>query len=233
METRVAVVTGGNRGIGLEIGRQLAGRGIRVVLTARDQAKGEQAAATLLADGLDVRFHPLDVSEPISVRRLVKWLADDLGRLDILVNNAAIYADDGVPGLEVDLALVRQTMETNFYGPLRLCQMVVPLMRRHGHGRIVNLSSGMGALSGMGGRSLGYRISKTALNALTRIVAAELRDTNILVNAVDPGWVKTEMGGPGANRSLAQGADTPVWLATLPDGGPSGGFYRDRRPAAW
>lgn len=234
MTQKLAIVTGGNRGVGLEVCRQLAGHDdIHVLLTARSQQRGEAAAAQLAADGVPVAFYPLDVTDPSSVRRLIKHVADGYGRADILVNNAGVYLDGGVAGLDVDLALVRQTMEVNFYGPLRLCQMLVPLMQRHNYGRIVNVSSRMGALNDMGGRALAYRTSKAALNVLTRILAAELRGSNILVNSVCPGWVRTDMSGPGAPRSVARGAETIIWLATAPDGSPSGGFYRDRQPIPW
>lgn len=233
MERRVAVVTGGNRGIGLEICRQLSQHGIEVILTARNTTKGQQAVEALNAQGSTIHFIPLDVIEQGSVRRLVKRLADEYGRTDILVNNAGIYIDRSIPGMEIDLSIVRQTMETNFYGPLRLSQMCIPLMRRHKYGRIVNISSQMGALSNMGSGALAYRISKTALNAMTLVLANELRGSNIAVNTVDPGWVNTDMGGPSAPRSVSQGADTAVWLATQPDGGPSGGYFRDRKTREW
>ncbi len=233
MERRVAVVTGGNRGIGLEICRQLSQHGIEVILTARNTTKGQQAVEALNAQGSTIHFIPLDVIEQGSVRRLVKRLADEYGRTDILVNNAGIYIDRSIPGTEIDLSIVRQTMETNFYGPLRLSQMCIPLMRRHKYGRIVNISSQMGALSNMGSGALAYRISKTALNAMTLVLANELRGSNIAVNTVDPGWVNTDMGGPSAPRSVSQGADTAVWLATQPDGGPSGGYFRDRKTREW
>ena len=230
---RVAVVTGSNRGIGREVCRQLAGLGIHVVLTARGRESGERAANELRAEGLGVQFQPLDVSDETTARRLFDWLDEEFGRLDILVNNAGIYLDRGVSASKVELDLVRETMETNFYGPLRLSQMAIPLMKRHGHGRIVNISSQMGSLNDMGSGALAYRVSKTALNAQTRVLANELSGSNILVNAVDPGWVSTDMGGAHAPRSVAEGADTAVWLATLPDGGPSGGFFRDRQSRPW
>ena len=233
MDQKVAIVTGGNRGIGLEIGRQLARRGLRVLLAARDRQRGEEAAVALRDEGVDVHFHRLDVTDNTSVRRLVKYVADSLGRADALINNAAICVDRRLSAVEVDLAVVRQTMETNFYGPLRLCRLFVPLMKRHGYGRIVNVSSRMGSLHHMGGGTFAYRASKTALNALTRVLAADLRGTNVLVNSVDPGWVRTEMGGAHATRSVEEGADTAVWLATLPDDGPTGGFFRDRQRAEW
>lgn len=230
---RLAVVTGGNKGIGLEVCRQLARLDTQVILTARNNSRGEEAVQQLTAEGLNVSFYQLDVTDQNSVRRLVKYLADQHGRLDILVNNAAVFIDRGLRVTEVDLALIRQTMETNFYGPLRLCQMLVPLMERNHYGRIVNLSSTQGSLHHMGGGNLGYRTSKTAINVLTRVLAPEVRSSNILVNSVDPGWVQTDMGGSHAPRSLEQGAETVVWLATLPDGGPTGGFFRDKRPYDW
>jgi NAD(P)-dependent dehydrogenase (short-subunit alcohol dehydrogenase family) len=234
MSKRIAIVTGANRGIGLEICHQLAVRAdLRVLLTARNTFEGKKAARELQEEGGDVHFQLLDVTEQNSVRRLVKFVADHYGRADILINNAAVYLDRGLAVREIDPGLVRQTMETNFYGPLRLVQHLSPLMQRHNYGRIVNVSSSMGSLQKMRGGALGYRASKTALNALTRVLAAEMEGTNVLVNSVDPGWVRTDMGGPHAARSVSQGAETAVWLATLPDDGPSGGFFRDRKPVPW
>jgi NAD(P)-dependent dehydrogenase (short-subunit alcohol dehydrogenase family) len=232
-ERKIAVVTGANRGIGFEISRQLAQRGIYVILTSRDEAKGRAACQRLEGEGLDVAYHQLDVTDPASVRRLGDFVRDSYGRLDVLVNNAGILIDEQNSPLNVDLDVVRRTMETNVYGPLSLCQALLPLMERHDYGRIVNVSSGMGQLSDMGGGYLAYRMSKTALNALTRILAAELQGTEVLVNSMCPGWVRTDMGGPSASRSVEEGADTAVWLATLPGGGPQGGFFRDRQPIPW
>lgn len=234
MPKRIAIVTGGNRGIGREICRQLAARSNRrVLLTARNVSAGKAAAAQLNDKGGDVLFHELEVTDQNSIRRLVKHVADHYGRADILVNNAGIYLDSGLTLEQIDVGLVRQTFETNFFGPLRLSQAFLPLMKRHNYGRIVNLSSNMGSLTNMRGGAVGYRASKAALNALTRVLAAELTETNILVNSVSPGWVRTDMGGPHAARSVAEGADTAVWLATLPDDGPTGGFFRDRQPVSW
>ncbi|HXO22724.1 MAG TPA: SDR family oxidoreductase [Thermoanaerobaculia bacterium] len=230
---RVAVVTGANRGIGQEICRQLARKGAQVVLTARDEAKGQAARQELAAEGLDVLFHPLDVTADDSVDRLVRYLKDDIRGVDILVNNAGVFLDQKRGGLDVPMQAVRDTLETNLLGAWHLSQCLVPIMRWKTYGRIVNVSSGLGAMSEMAGGLAAYRISKTALNALTRILADELRDTNILVNTMCPGWVKTEMGGPRATVPVEKGADTAVWLATLPDGGPTGGFFRDRRLIPW
>lgn len=234
MVTRIAVVTGGNRGIGFEISRQLAQREIRVVLTARDRKKGRAARDELVAAGLSVEFHVLDVASARSVKALAAFVAAQFGRVDILVNNAGVMLDaHGTRLLDSALETYRLTFDTNVWGPLLLTQALLPLMIKSGYGRIVNLSSGLGQLADMGSGTPAYRMSKTAVNALTRIVAAETRDANILVNSLCPGWVRTDMGGTAAPRSVAQGADTAVWLATLPDNGPTGGYFRDRQSIAW
>jgi NAD(P)-dependent dehydrogenase (short-subunit alcohol dehydrogenase family) len=237
-QSPLAVISGASRGLGFETCRQLGRRGYRVLLTARDHTNGGGAAAALQDEGLDVKFFPLDVTNTDSVRSLAGHLETEYDRLDVLVNNAGVFLDPMPPEdpsassvFRANIATVRYSMETNAYGPLRLCQALVPLMR--GRGRVVNVSSGMGQLSEMNGCCPGYRFSKAALNVLTRILADELRDTRIKVNSVCPGWVRTEMGGPNAERSVEEGADTIVWLATLPDDGPSGGFFRDRKPIPW
>lgn len=234
---RVALVTGGNRGIGLEICRQLAARGYGVLLASRDRARGEAAAALLRSEaGIDagaVEAVALDTTDPEAGAALRAIVEAGGGRLDALVNNAAILIDERRSILEADLDEVRLTMETNVYGPLRLCQAAIPLMQAAGFGRIVNVTSEMGQLNGMGPRTPAYRLSKTALNAVTAMLAAATRGEDILVNACCPGWVRTEMGGPSAPRAPAEGADTPVWLATLPPGGPSGGFFQDRKRIPW
>jgi NAD(P)-dependent dehydrogenase (short-subunit alcohol dehydrogenase family) len=231
--TRIATVTGANRGIGFEVCRQLAQRGVHVILTSRDEDKGRAAVGRLEAEGLAVDYHPLDVTGPQSIQRLHDFVEHEYGRLDILVNNAAIYLDDRHSLLAVNYDLLRLTMDTNAYGPLLLTQAFVPLMRKNGYGRIVNVSSGIGELSDLGRSWPAYRLSKILLNIQTRIIAGELNGSNILINAMCPGWVRTDMGGPGAPRSIEEGADTIVWLATLPDGGPQGGYFRNRRPIVW
>jgi NAD(P)-dependent dehydrogenase (short-subunit alcohol dehydrogenase family) len=188
---------------------------------------------SLRSEGIDIAFHQLDVTDLESINRLKEYLQDNYPNLDILVNNAGIFLDSGKSVFDVSLEDMRATMETNFFGPLNLCRAVVPIMRENGYGRIVNVSSSMGSISNMGGRSAAYKISKVALNALTRIMADEVRTDNIKVNTMSPGWVRTDMGGPNAPRGLSEGADTIVWLATLPDDGPSGGFFQDRRPTSW
>jgi NAD(P)-dependent dehydrogenase (short-subunit alcohol dehydrogenase family) len=231
---RIAVVTGGNRGIGFEICRQLAQQGLRVVLTSRGARKGKAAVKALYDAGLSVAFHTLDVTSARSIRSLADSVAKKFGRVDVLVNNAGIMIDPhGARLADSDLKTFRSTLETNTLGPLALTQALLPLMKKRNYGRIVNLSSGLGQLSEMSGGTPAYRVSKTALNAVTRITAAETRGANILVNSMCPGWVKTDMGGPNAPRTVARGAATAVWLATLPDDGPTGGFFRDRKPIPW
>jgi NAD(P)-dependent dehydrogenase (short-subunit alcohol dehydrogenase family) len=234
MNQKIAVVTGGNRGIGLEICRQLAGAGLRVMLTSRDESAGRAAQIALAVDGVGVDYGQLDVTDEQSILRLRDLVDGSYGRLDALVNNAGLLLDrSAVGGLAVGLDIVEETVETNVYGPIALSQALIPLMQRNSYGRIVNMSSGMGQLNDMGGGFLAYRLSKTALNAVTRVLAAELAGTNILVNSMCPGWVRTDMGGSGAPKSVEEGADTATWLATLPDGGPTGGFFRDRKPIPW
>ncbi len=235
--TRIAVVTGANRGIGYETCRQLAQRGLRVILTARNAAKGRLAAKTLSEQGLDVVFQTLDVTDPTSIGELLNFIDARFDRVDVLINNAGIMLERLDPGgipvsvFDASVDTLRISLETNVYGPLLLSQALKPLM--HGNARIVNVSSGMGQLTEMNGGCPGYRISKTALNALTRIMADELKFTKIKVNSVCPGWVRTDMGGPNAERSVEKGAETIVWLATLPEDGPSGGFFRDKQAIPW
>ncbi|MDQ3863054.1 MAG: SDR family oxidoreductase [Actinomycetota bacterium] len=227
---RIALVSGGNRGIGLEVCRQLAASGYTVVMGSRNEGKGRAAAEGLEGDVIP---HQLDVTDAGSVERVATFLEEEFGRLDILVNNGAISNDGGQRGVDADLGRVKEALEANLFGAWRLCEMAIPLMRRNGYGRIVNVSTGLASLEDMGGGSPGYRVSKTALNALTRILASELRGSGILVNAINPGWVQTDMGGSGATRPVEEGAEGLVWAATLPNSGPTGGFFRDRQPVPW
>lgn len=230
---RVAIITGANRGLGFETCRQLTQQGYQVVLTSRDTAKGQAAVQQLRQSGGKVIHHPLDVTSQESINQLRDFVVREFGRADVLVNNAALYLDEGRDVLNVELEIFHTTIETNVYGPLRLCQAIVPLMLRQNYGRVVNVSSGSGQMAGMSSDTPAYGLSKVALNALTLMLASRCRGKNILVNAVCPGWVRTEMGGPAAPRSVEEGADSIVWLATLPDGGPSGGFFRDRQRIEW
>jgi NAD(P)-dependent dehydrogenase (short-subunit alcohol dehydrogenase family) len=233
-ERSVALVSGSNRGIGREVARQLAELGHHVIVTARDPAAAERAAEELSEGGrLSLQPEQLDVADPRSVERLRKRLLAEPGRLDVLVNNAGVMGDVATNVADAPLDDAHDTMETNLFGAWRLTQALLPLLRRSAGARIVNVSSGAGQLSDMNGGYPGYRISKTALNALTRILSNEEGRNGMLVNAMCPGWVRTDMGGSAAPRSAEEGADTAVWLATLPDGGPTGGFFRNREPIPW
>jgi NAD(P)-dependent dehydrogenase (short-subunit alcohol dehydrogenase family) len=227
----VALVTGANRGIGFEVCAQLAARGYRVLLGSRDFTKGAKAAAPLQSAGLDVTALVLDVASPASIDAAAKVVAASHSTLDVLVNNAAILYDSWQNATNANFDTVHQAVETNTYGPWRMTQAFLPLLRKSAHGRIVNVSSEAGSLAGMSGGTPAYSVSKAALNALTRMFAAELAADKILVNAVCPGWTATDMGGGG--RPIREGAAGVVWAATLPDSGPTGGFFRDGQPLPW
>ncbi|MDQ3881736.1 MAG: SDR family oxidoreductase [Thermoproteota archaeon] len=249
---KVALVTGGNRGIGFAISKQLALQGISVIIGSRDIRQGEAAAksiapsptqgasttTTTTTTTTTVSAFELDVTDQDSVDKLTSTIHSKFGKLDILVNNAGVLLDEtnNLPS-KTDLEIVKATLETNLIGVWRLCQSFVPMMKKNKYGRIVNVSSGAGALDTIqqGLYAPAYSLSKSSLNVLTIMFANELRReaANILVNAVDPGWVRTDMGGPTASRSAEEGADTAVWLATLPDRGPTGGFFYDRKMIEW
>jgi len=230
---RIALVTGANRGIGLEVCRQLAAKGFVVLLTARDEKKAKAAVDALGNVG---RVEPLalDVDDASSIAKAATDVADNHGRLDVLINNAGINYDtwETVESADID-GTVMDTITTNLLGPWRVCQAFMPLLRESPAGRIVNVSSESGSLAEMGAGPPAYQVTKAALNALTRTLAGELRGSHILVNSVCPGWVATDMGGAGAPRSVSEGAAGIVWATTLPDDGPSGGFFRDGKPLPW
>ncbi len=226
-EPKVALVTGSNRGIGLEVCRQLLAKGFDVVLTARD-AKSGKAALEGLGGGKHLHFCELDVTSDASVARCRDFVAEKFGRLDVLVNNAGIFVDEGP---EIDT--VRQSMETNTYGPLRMTRAFAPLLKKADGARVINVSSGMGQLGDMNGGYTGYRLSKTALNAVTRILSEELSEQGTSVNSICPGWVKTDMGGAGAELPVEKGADTITWLASEAKHSLTGMFFRSREPIPW
>jgi NAD(P)-dependent dehydrogenase (short-subunit alcohol dehydrogenase family) len=225
----ISLVTGANRGIGLEVSRQLAALGHTVLVTARSEDAAARAAEEIGPNASGLR---LDVTAENDIAQLAETITDRHGHLDVLVNNAAIAYDTWQRAATADLDYVRTAAETNLYGPWRLTQMLLPLLRRSEHPRVVNVSSEAGSLTSMGGGTPAYNTTKVALNALTRMLAAELRADGILVNAICPGWVATDMGGPGG-RPVAEGAAGIVWAATLPDSGPTGGFFRDGDPLPW
>ena len=238
MLPRNALVTGANRGIGFEICRQLAKNGINVILSCRNKTKGLIAVQKLKQEGLEIDFHQLDVADIQSINSIVDFIKKKYNeKIDILINNAgiALHKNDSSDGsiFKTKLDTIRTTMETNTYGPLLLCQTLVPFMKKNNYGRIINISSGLGQLSEMSGKCTAYRFSKVCLNALTRILNSELAEYNLLVNSMCPGWVRTDMGGANATKSTEEGAETAIWLATLPDNGPRGLFFRDKKPIPW
>ncbi|MFJ5259973.1 SDR family oxidoreductase [Streptomyces sp. NPDC088387] len=228
----VAVVTGANRGIGEEVVRQLADRGHLVVLGSRDRAKGESAAARIDPGGERVTAVQLDVADPASVTAMGEWVADRYGRADVVVNNAAILYDTWAQARTADLAEVQRALDTNLFGAWRVTQALLPLLERSPRPRVVNVSSEGGSLASMSGGTPAYSVSKASLNALTCLLAGELRRYGVLVNAICPGWVATDMGGHGG-RPVREGAAGIVWAATLPDNGPTGGFFRDGVRVPW
>jgi NAD(P)-dependent dehydrogenase (short-subunit alcohol dehydrogenase family) len=231
-KNKIALVTGANKGLGFETCLQLAQLGLTVILSALDLIKGQLAAKQLADRGLDVLFYQLDVSNQSNITKIAHRIEQQFGRLDILINNAAILYDTWQKAVDADLEVVNQAFTTNLFGPWKLSQVCIPIMKTNKYGRIVNVSSGAGSLHYMGAGTPAYSVSKAALNAFTRILAAELTGTGILVNSVDPGWVATDMGGRGG-RPVEEGAKGIVWAATLPDNGPTGGFFFDGKPAPW
>ena len=238
-QQKIALITGANRGLGLEIGRQLAWQGIQVIMGVRDVAKGQIALQRLQKDGLTVAFQCLDVTDSESIESIRSHIDKNYGKLDILINNAGVCLDVGQNPSEVSLDIVRQTLETNFIGAVAVTQALLPLIHKSEAGRIVNMSSGRGSLTQHSepnchyAKTLAYNSSKTALNSFTVMLAAELKDTNIKVNSADPDWCRTDMGTEAAIHSAEEGADTPVWLATLSAEGSTGGFFNSRHPIPW
>ena len=229
---RIALITGANRGIGLEIGKQLLEKGFTVVFTMRNMAIGRPIVDELRKEHKTAWFHQLDVSEEQSIADVVKYFENTCERLDVLINNAAILKEENHASVNVSIQDMRETMETNLYGPLMMTRAMVPFLKKSDDPRVINLSSTMGQLSTMGAGYAAYRISKTALNALTAIQAKELGRESIMVNSMCPGWVKTDMGGSDAPGSPEEGADTAVWLATA-DNLSSGKFFKNRKEIDW
>ncbi|WP_427162531.1 SDR family oxidoreductase [Aliinostoc sp. HNIBRCY26] len=234
--TRIAVVTGSNRGLGYAIARKLAQKGIRVILTSRNETDGVKAKQQLAGEGLDVDYHVLNVTDDTSVQDFTIWLRETYGSVDILVNNAGVNPTtqpEESSLLTVQLATMQATFETNVLAVVRICQALIPLMQVNNYGRIVNVSTEMAALATINHDyyplAPSYRLSKVGVNAITAILAKELQGTNILVNAYSPGWMKTDMGGENAPFTAEEGAETAVYLATLPDGGFQGQFFAEMR----
>jgi NAD(P)-dependent dehydrogenase (short-subunit alcohol dehydrogenase family) len=232
-ETKVALVTGGNRGIGYELVKQLALNGFKVILTSRDSDTGHVAAKKLKQSHLDVSFLEMDVANQESIRQAANIVNQQYGRLDVLINNAGVYWDENERLVALDSSILERTMATNFFGAYHTIRSFIPLMEKQGYGRIINVSSEYGEMIEMSSPGVGaYKLSKFALNGLTRMVAAEVNG-DIKVNAVDPGWVSSDMGGPSAPRTPKQAAESILWLAMIGPDGPNGGFFRDGNRIDW
>ncbi len=237
-ETRIALVTGAQRGIGLEVARGLGKLGYTVILTGIVAAKGRAAAKQLQKEGCNALFFPLDVTKEKDVQAAKRFVDQMFGRLDVLVNNAGVLIDGEKGILKVKSEVFQKVFEINTLGGLRMCQAFVPMMIKQNYGRIVNVASGRGQLSGEDKYAMiddapAYNMSKTAVNAMTLMLANATESTNVLVNSLCPGWCRTDMGGESAPRSAKKGAETIIWLATLPDKGPTGGFFRDKKRIPW
>jgi NAD(P)-dependent dehydrogenase (short-subunit alcohol dehydrogenase family) len=235
---RTAIVTGANRGVGRGVAKQLSLLGYRTILTSRNELKGKQAVNELKKEiGAEITgdliYHQLDVTDAESLKRLYNFVIDKYEAAEILINNAAVLLDQFGRIIQTPLDIYSTTLATNVFGPLLLCQTFIPMMLKRNYGRIVNVSSGAGQIENMVDDMPAYRVSKIALNGLTLMLAESVKGTNVLVNAGCPGWVRTEMGSPNAPRSIEEGAKGIVWLATLPDGGPHGGFFRDKQLISW
>jgi NAD(P)-dependent dehydrogenase (short-subunit alcohol dehydrogenase family) len=239
-EGDIALISGANKGIGFEIARGLGAKKIKVLVGARDEARGQAAAGKLKTEGADARFIQLDVTDHGTIERAAEWIEEEFGRLDILVNNAGV-AEFGTKPSDVDLAKVREVYETNFFGPVALIQRMLPLLKKSKHGRIVNVSSSLGSLTLSSDLNspfadflaLGYNTSKSALNSMTIQFAKELKGTPVKVNAICPGYCATDINGNSGPRTAAQGAVAAIQYATIGDDGPPGGFFNDEGRVPW
>jgi NAD(P)-dependent dehydrogenase (short-subunit alcohol dehydrogenase family) len=232
-DMRVALVTGGNRGIGYELVKQLAMNGFKVIMASRDWERGHAAAQKLKASSLDVSFVVMDVSDTESIRQAALTVNEQYGRLDVLINNAGVYLDGNEKLVDMEPSILERTMATNFFGAYHVIRSFLPLMKKHGYGRIINVSSEYGTMSEMSYQGAGaYKLSKLALNGLTQLIAAEIKG-DIKINAVDPGWVSSEMGGPSAPKTPTAAAESILWLATIGPEGPNGEFFRDGKRIGW
>ncbi|EMJ97525.1 MULTISPECIES: SDR family oxidoreductase [unclassified Leptospira] len=232
MDKKIAIVTGASRGIGKEVSKQLAKSGIHIVCASRKKEDSEKTVVSIRQEGGSAESFALDVSDPNSIRTFLNDVLSKYPKIDILVNNAGVYLDSG--SIEnTTLEMLQGTLDTNLIGPFLLSQKIFGVMKKNDYGRIVNVSSGMGQLYDMSSGYAAYRISKAALNALTRILHSESSGKDIKVNSVCPGWVRTDMGGKSATRSVEHGAETIVWAAQLDKSGPSGVFLRDKKEIPW
>jgi NAD(P)-dependent dehydrogenase (short-subunit alcohol dehydrogenase family) len=231
--TKIALITGGNRGIGFELSKQLGQKGFTVLLGSRDLEKGNLAAAKLKELGLDATAVELDLHKPETISQAFSFIQDTYGRLDVLINNAGVFRDGQSKLIDLPSGVLEGTMNTNFFAPYHMVRSFLPLMENNNYGRIINVSSGFGQMREIADPGNGsYKISKLALNGLTQVLAAEVTG-NIKINAVCPGGVRTDMGGPNAPRSVEQAAKSIFWLTELKEDGPNGGFFRDGEEISW
>ena len=228
-----ALVTGGNKGIGFAICQGLFAAGFEVIIAARSLDKAKEAAKQLQSTDSQVRVVELDISDDKSIHQAVEYLSQEITHLDVLVNNAGIYPDQGVNILTISRELLMQTMNTNAFGPIRVTQAFLPLLEKASAARVINVSSGYGELDGLSADVASYCLSKLTLNGATIMLAEALRQKGITVNALDPGWVQTDMGGTTAPRTPEQGADTAIWLATEASPSESGKLFHDRREVSY
>ncbi len=240
MQRKIALVTGAGKGLGFATSMDLAKKGYQVLMVARSLDKLKKAVQDVDCEGLSLELFEADITRAEDVQRLKEQVIKKVSHLDVLVNNAGVFLEsldsqypEKTSALHVHPDVVLRTFESNTLGAFRMCQAFIPLMKKNGYGRVVNVSSGMGQLSEMEGNWPGYRMSKTAMNAMTRVLASELKGSNIKVNSVCPGWVRTDMGGPNAQRTIEEGIAGIVWAATLQDDGPTGGFFRDGKTLEW
>lgn len=232
MTKKIAVVTGANRGMGKAVSEKLASLDYFVIMVGRHEKEINEAALSLSQKGLSVEAFVADVGNEKEIQKLVDYITKKYGHLDVLINNAGIYVQEGDIFSAQD-SVMQTTFQTNTMGPYHLMKGLIPLMKKHGHGRVVNVSSGLGSFEGASSHCPAYSVSKVALNMLTKLFASEVDGTNVKVNAICPGWVKTDMGGPNAARSIDEGINGTVWAATLDEKGPNGGFFRDGSPIDW
>lgn len=230
---RLALITGGNRGIGLATVRLLCEKGIRTIFTCRNPHDGQMAMMEMSEYAKFLDFYPLEVTDNDSVAELADYVQNKYGYIDILINNAAVNYDSWQRAAHVSITEVEYTVDVNLIGTWRMCNAFIPLMLGQGWGRILNVSSGAGTIAQQDGSTPAYSISKIGVNMLTKSLAIDLKRSGISVNAVDPGWVRTEMGGENAPKSPEEGADSIVWLATETEDSLTGGFYRDRKLVEW
>ncbi|TRZ39461.1 SDR family NAD(P)-dependent oxidoreductase [Niallia circulans] len=231
--TKLALVTGGNRGIGYELVKQLASKNFKVIFTCRDHKTGHEITESLNKSDLNATYLVLDLNNQDSIHQAAITVKEQYGRLDVLINNAGIYLDDNKRLVDMEPLTLEKTLETNFFGVYHVIRSFLPLMEKQGYGRIINVSSEYGEMSQMSYPGIGaYKLSKFALNGLTQLLASEVKG-NIKINAVDPGWVSTDMGGPTAPTTPQQAAESFIWLASIGSDGPNGKFFRGRTQIDW